>query len=174
MPFCLSDLTFQEIYQTYASMVYNVCLNYFGNEADAQDCTQDVFIKIHKKLDTFKEESSHKTWIYKITTNTCLDKIKATKRRRKLYELGSFLGLKYEPITYEHPGVELEQKEAVNRIMTIINDLPEKQRTAIILKRLENLSQKEIADIMNCSTKAVESLVSRAKNTIKRKLNEGY
>ncbi len=154
-------------------MVYNVCLNYFGNEADAQDCTQEVFIKIHKKIALFKGDSSYKTWIYKITTNTCLDKIKADKRRQKLNDLGTFFGLKYQQVEYQHPGVQLEQKEAVNRIMKVINELPKNQRTAIILQRLENLSQKEIAEIMDCSPKAVESLVSRAKKTIKKKLSEG-
>jgi RNA polymerase sigma-70 factor (ECF subfamily) len=72
---------------------------------------------------------------------------------------------------FNHPGVELENREAVKAIMKIIDELPENQKTAIILKTIDDLKGKEIAEIMSISEKAVESLLSRAKNNLKEKLN---
>lgn len=60
-------------------MVYNVCLNYLQNIEDAEDVTQEVFVKIHRKLDSFNQQSSIKTWVYRISINACLDYLKAQK-----------------------------------------------------------------------------------------------
>jgi RNA polymerase sigma-70 factor (ECF subfamily) len=154
-------------------MVYNLALNYLGNSDDAKDCVQEVFIKIHQKLNKFKGESSIKTWVYRIAVNTCLDKIKSNKRKASLFQVASYLGFKLDKPVFDHPGIQLEQKEAVANIMAMISELPKNQQTALILKRIEGLSTKEISEILECSEKSVESLLSRAKSTLKTKLSEG-
>jgi RNA polymerase sigma factor (sigma-70 family) len=77
----------------------------------------------------------------------------------------------YESAEMNHPGIELEQKEAVEKILKAIDQLPAQQKTAVLLKRIEGLSQKEVAEIMKCSEKAVESLLSRAKKSLKLSLD---
>lgn len=77
-----------------------------------------------------------------------------------------------QPLEFNHPGIQLEQKEATERILIEIQKLPEKQQTAIILKSIEGLSQKEIAEIMDLSEKAVESLLSRARAKLKLNLKK--
>ena len=166
---------FQTIYSDHSSLVFNVCLNYLRNAEDAEEATQDVFIKVHAQHSRFNEKSSLKTWIYRIAINTCLDRIKAQKAQKRFAQIQSLFGLgteEKEPADYNHPGIELEDREAVSEIMDAIHDLPVNQKTAIILKSIEGLSQKEMSAVMELGEKAVESLLSRAKANLKKKLND--
>jgi RNA polymerase sigma factor (sigma-70 family) len=160
-------------------MVFNVCLNYLQNTHDAEEVTQDVFVKIHGKLDSFNADSELKTWIYRIAINQCLDFLKAKKRKKRFgFHLFIHTDVKEDDgmfSSFDHPGVQLEDKEATARIFLAINQLPERQKTALLLKSMEELSQNEIAEVMELSPKAVESLLSRARANLKEllKVNEG-
>jgi RNA polymerase sigma-70 factor (ECF subfamily) len=154
-------------------------LQYVQNTEDAQEIAQDVFLKVYEKLDTFQENSSLKTWIYRITINTSLDFIKAKKRDKRGF---FFSALRIDDPersisvpNFDHPGVLMEDKEAVAEIFRGINQLPEDQKTVILLMRLEDKTQAETAEIMEKTTKAVESLYQRAKKNLKNILtnNEG-
>lgn len=165
---------FNQLYHQHSKLVYNVCLNYLQNAPDAEEACQNVFVKLYHKYETFKKESEVKTWIYRITINECLDQLKSKKRIRRLNFL-SILDFGYEKIgtvvEFNHPGIILEEKESIEKIFKVINELSDNQKTAILLRAIEGLSQKEIADILNLSEKAVESLLSRARATLKTKLN---
>ena len=161
-------------------MVYNLALQYVQNTADAQEITQDVFVAIHQSLDGFQHNAKLSTWMYRITINKSLDFIKAQQRKKRL---GPFYSLffensstvKHDIKTFDHPGVLLEQQESFTTIFQLINALPENQRTALILNKIEQKTIIEIAEIMETSPKAVESLVQRAKTSLLKKLksNEG-
>lgn len=153
-------------------MVYNLCLNHLRNTNEAAEATQDVFIKVHDKLAGFKGDSAIRTWIYRVTINTCLDRIKAAKRKKR-----SFFGIplsseerSVEVVVFDHPGVRLEEREAMERLFAHIDALPASQRTALLLKGTEGLSMEEIAGVMNTSPKAVESLLSRARAALRARL----
>ncbi len=167
---------FEDIYEQYKDMVYNVSLSYLQNAQDAEEVTQDVFVKVYQKLSSFSKRSSLKTWIYRITTNACLDFIKAKNRKKRFAFISSLFNednrARRELLHFDHPGVQLEQKEAMKRIFDQINLLPENQKTAIILCRLEKLSHKEAAEIMNVSPKAVESLLQRARKKLLLNINK--
>lgn len=158
-------------------MVYNLALNYVQNNEDAQEITQDVFVSVHQSLDKFRNESSITTWIYRITINRCLDHIKARKRKKRFGFVYSIFGGAHdnEVKGFDHPGVLLEQKHALEKIFRLINELPANQKTALLLSKTEQKSQAEIAEIMGLSAKAVESLIQRAKSNLASKLkqNEG-
>ncbi|MCB0481765.1 MAG: RNA polymerase sigma factor [Flavobacteriales bacterium] len=171
-------MTLKEIYDEHKNLVYNVALQYVQNVKEAEEITQDVFLSIHEKLNTFKADSSLKTWIYRITVNKSLDLIKARKRIKRW---GIFVSTddetKYKTNVKEfnHPGVQLEQKEAMEKLFKAINELPENQKTALILLKIDDLKMNEAAEIMEVSMKAIESLFQRAKKNlaIKLNLNEG-
>jgi RNA polymerase sigma-70 factor (family 1) len=170
---------FNTTYQQYADLVFNVSLGYLQNSADAEEVTQDVFVKLHGQLDNFKGDSTLKTWIYRITVNQCLDFIKA-KKRKKRFGFHVFIrsDVKEDAAvfsSFDHPGVQLENKEATQHIYAAINQLPERQKTALLLKTMEGLSQNQIAEVMELSPKAVESLLSRSRTNLKELLknNEG-
>ncbi len=172
----VNEQLFKQVYEDHIEMVYNLCLNYLQNAEDAEEVCQDVFVKVYARMEKFEARSSWKTWIYRIAVNQCLDHLKAQKRQKRfgihvsLFPFGTS-----NPVlagNFRHPGVQLEDKEATERIFLHINNLPPKQKTALILKSLEGLSQKEIAEVMKMSEKAVESLLSRARSNLKKKLKD--
>lgn len=167
---------FRQVYEDHIEMVYNLCLNYLQNAEDAEEVSQDVFVKVHTRMAKFAGRSSLKTWIYRIAVNQCLDHLKAQKRQKRFgIHVSIFPFGTSNPVlagNFRHPGVQLEDKEATERIFRHINELPPKQKTALILKSLENLSQQEIAEVMKMSVKAVESLLSRARANLKKKLKQ--
>ncbi len=165
-----------ELYTTYKDMVFNLSLSYIQNIEEAEEITQDVFVAVYQSMDTFQEKSSINTWIYRITINKSLDYIKAKNRKKRLGVFASLFyentnEVKYEQPSFNHPGVLLEQKESVEIIFNHINQLPDNQKTALILYKLEHQSLESIAAIMNISSKAAESLIQRAKANLAKKIN---
>jgi len=155
-------------------MVYNLALSYVQNMEDAEEITQDVFVSVHQSLDSFQEKSAITTWMYRITINKCLDFLKAGQRKKRFaFFISLFYSdghtLKHHPIAYNHPGILLEDKEALEHLFKQINALPENQKTALILHKIEQKSQIEVAEIMNLSLKATESLIHRAKINLSKK-----
>lgn len=158
-------------------MVYNLALHYLQHKEDAQEITQDVFVTVYQSLATFKEESAISTWIYRITINKCLDFIKAKRRKKRFAFITSLFfegssDLKHNPSEFNHPGIQLEDKEALENIFKQINQLPDAQKTALILHKIEQKTQIEVAVIMKLSPKAVESLIQRAKSNLSKKLGK--
>jgi RNA polymerase sigma-70 factor, ECF subfamily len=178
----IAELKFEEFYNGHKNLVYNMCLHYVLNAEDAQDITQEVFVKVYQRYHQYNEEAaSLKTWICRIAINHCLDFLKAKKSKKRFGFLSSlFYPDSNEPINdaiiINHPGIETEDKEALQNLLQIIYTLPENQKTAIILSKIEDRPQKEVAEIMNISLKAVEALLQRAKQNIQKKLTntEGF
>jgi len=173
-------LQLEEIYSMYKNKVFNLALQYVQNIEDAEEITQDVFVRIHLSLAQFQHKAELSTWIYKITINKSLDYIKMKKRKKRFGLISSlFHQESNEPrmdvTEFNHPGVQMENKEATKKIFHAINALRENQRTAIILSKIEQKSQKEIAEIMQLKIGAVESLIARAKANLAifLKQNEG-
>lgn len=147
------------------------------DEGQAEDLTQEVFVTVYKSILSFNEKSSLSTWIYRIAVNKCLDHIRAKSRQKRS---GLLTQLFYretgEPITehsdFIHPGILAENREKSKFLFKAINSLPENQKTVFVLTHIEDLPQKEVAEIMNTSLKAVESLLQRAKSNLRKMLGE--
>jgi RNA polymerase sigma-70 factor (ECF subfamily) len=169
---------FEAVYNEFKQLVYNLALNYTQHAEDAQDITQEVFVKIYRNYQKHDPETaSLKTWIYQITINHCLDFIRSKKSKKRFGFISSlFKGDSNEPVVdaadFNHPGIAAEDKEELQQLLLLINELPGSQKTALILVKIENRTQKEVAEIMNTSVKAVESLLQRAKQTLAKKLND--
>lgn len=169
------EIEFNRVFEELHKKVFNLSLQYVFNTEDAAEITQDVFLSVYDKLETFKGESSLSTWVYRITINKSLDFLKAKNRQKR-----SFLRLfksdeeamVHVPVHFNHPGIEVEDKEQLEILMRQIHLLPESQKTAIVLLRIEGMSTAEVAEIMNISQKALESLFQRAKTNLKKLLTE--
>lgn len=124
------------------------------------------------KLNTFRNDAELKTWIYRITINQSLDFLKHKQRKKRSFIITLFTNNKEENLLpdFDHPGVLMEQSEDLRILMQKIYRLSENQKTVIILLKIENLPQKEVAKIMNISEGAVESLFQRAKKSLKKLL----
>ncbi len=149
------------------------------NKEDAEDLTQEVFIEVFHSLEKFKQESSLSTWIYRITVNKSLDFLRKKNRKKRFGFMTSLFHKETSEVNFDkghfdHPGILLEKKENARILFEAIDLLSENQKTAFILFHVEELSQKEIAAIMNLSPKAIESLIQRAKTTLREKLGDLY
>ena len=165
--------SFLIIYHKHKDLVYNLCMNYLQNREDAEEVFQDVFLSVHQKIVLFEGKAKVKTWLYRITVNKSLDFIKARKAKKRFafFKMASIDDLEISG-RIDHPGIILENKESTERILEAMNSLPANQKTALVLKSMEQLSQKEIAEVMKKDVKAVESLLSRARKNLKEKLSK--
>jgi RNA polymerase sigma-70 factor (ECF subfamily) len=155
--------TFKEIYHSNYESVMRLCLGYLGGDKDeADDLTQEVFIKVWDNLNGFREESKVSTWIYRIAVNTCLARIRKSKKNIRTDSIGD-IG-------------EIEQPSAVDRekmfksLYKCINRLSETNR-AIILLELEGLPQKEIAEVIGIKHEAIRTRIHRIKNDLTKCVN---
>jgi len=167
---------FATLVANYQNMVYNTSLGILQNEQDAEEATQDVFIKVHKGFAKFGEQSSLRTWIYKIAINTALDAYRKN-RRTKQKGFGFLFGnntLAEEPANFHHPGVVLDQKENAAILFKALNKLPEKQKLAFLLQKTEGLNVQEVAEIMETTAMAITSLLARAKENLRTIIGDTY
>lgn len=172
-----SLIDFTTIYNQYKVLVYNVALNYLQNCEDAEEITQDVFVKVYQSISKFNNNASLKTWIYRITINESLDFIKRKNSKKRFFIFGNRSKNEFEYLNtsnFEHPGILLENKENAKILFDVINTLPENQKTAFILSKLDGLSNPEIAAIMKTTITAVGALVFRAKTTLQEKLENKF
>lgn len=172
------ESAFKTVVNTYKKMVYNTVLGFVQNTGDAEDITQDVFIKIFENISGFKQQCKLSTWIYRISITQAVD----FNRRRNRKKRGGFIlslfnnqqQLIYNMPDFAHPGVLAESKEQSEILFKAINRLPKNQQTAFLLQKMDDCSQQKIAEIMNLSQGAVESLLSRAKDNLKKLLINYY
>ena len=168
---------FEKLYHEFKTLVFNVALNYLQNVEDAEEITQDVFVKVYKSLENFNQKSSHKTWIYRITINQSLDYIKQKNSQKRFFIFGKKSQNEQEYLnttTFEHPGILMEKQEDAKILFEVINTLTENQKTAFLLSKLDGLSNSEVAEIMQLSISSVESLIFRAKVALQDKLSEKF
>jgi RNA polymerase sigma-70 factor, ECF subfamily len=164
----------------YQSLVFRTCMGFLHDKDDCDDLTQDIFIQAYQSLKGFKGESAFSTWIYRIAVNASLNKVRKNSGNPVLNRLDSLFGSgKEKEITLpvfdsENPESLLITKEHSRWIQNALNCLPENQRTAIVLSKYDDLSQKEIAEIMHTTEGAVEALLQRAKANLRLKLSPGY
>lgn len=167
---------FTDIVEQCQVMVYNAALSIVQNETDAEDVTQEVFIGVYEELKAFREDAKLSTWIYRITINKALDFEKRKKRQKHggLLKRIFRVSEEDEPVSFYHPGAQLDNKEKAAVLFKALKKLPQNQQVAFTLHKIEGLAYKEVAEIMNTSLYAVESLIARAKTGLKKILEDYY
>jgi len=173
----IQKLTIEEIIDQYQDRVYNTCLGFLKNPDEAKDMAQEVFILVFKNLGKFKGDAAYSTWIYRIAVNACLEHVRNSKRKKRsasLVQIDSNAEREMTINSFYHPGVELENKERSVILFHAIDQLPELQKTAFTLHKVEGLSYEEIGKIMKKSLSSVESLMHRAKQNLRIKLKHYY
>jgi RNA polymerase sigma-70 factor (ECF subfamily) len=166
--------------ERHQSMVFLTCMGFVHNKEDADDLTQEIFIQAYQALKSFKAEASFSTWLYRIAVNASLNRVRKTSKTGLFSRLSALLGndAKSErdfPAAHaENPEEILLKAEQAKWVQQALDSLPEKQRTAIVLSKYDELSQKEIATIMDTTEGAVEALLQRAKANLREKLSSGF
>lgn len=163
--------SFRVIAEEYSEQLFKVALGYMHSKEEAEDMVQEAMVKAYNNINNFKGKSKLSTWLYRITVNTCLNEIEKRKRASLLNRITDITErLRNISANEENPEQQIIRQEREKKVQIAIDSLPAKQKTALILQRYRELSQKEIAEIMQLSEGSVEQLLQRAKKNLRKKL----
>jgi RNA polymerase sigma-70 factor (ECF subfamily) len=172
------EAAFKTIVDTWQKMVYSTALGMLQNTADAEDIAQEVFVQVYQSIHTFKGDAKLSTWLYRITVAKVIDHERRKKSKKRFAYITSLFNQQGEevihPADFNHPGVTLDKKETAAVLFAAVKQLPEKQRIAFTLHKLEGLSQAEVSEVLHTSLTAVELLIHRAKLNLRKKLTNYY
>jgi RNA polymerase sigma-70 factor (ECF subfamily) len=171
------DMTaFEELVEKYKQPVMNLVYRTVRDATEAEDLTQQVFVQVFKAADRYRVSARFSTWLFTIARNLCLNEI----RRRSRHPADSLDATRaddedeplrqFEDLKNFSPPDHLLQNELRDKIQQALAELPESQRTAILLFREEDMSYEEIAKILDCSLSATKSVIHRGREALKQKL----
>ena len=167
------DKAFNLLMNRYKKPVLSFIYRFLGNPEEAEDVAQDVFVKAYQAIrnnGVQKQEKAFSTWLFQVARNAAIDRIRWLKRR-PADSLSAMQDNGWDTINNDrNPYENTEADELQQEIATAIAELPEKQRTALILFEYEDLSYEEIAKILECQKKSVENHLYRARQSLKPKL----
>ncbi|WP_016778492.1 RNA polymerase sigma factor [Anaerophaga thermohalophila] len=158
---------FSRLVEKYRQKVFQTSMGFLHNADDAEDLTQDIFVKVWHSLKSFDGRSTFSTWLYRIAVNQAINRVRKNKLR-------SFVGINNEVNESQYSGnyaeENLEREEQKKQIWQAINKLKSNQKKAFVLFYYQELSIKEVAEVMDMSQKATESLVFRARKNLQKAL----
>jgi RNA polymerase sigma-70 factor (ECF subfamily) len=168
---------FDKLVLRHKDKLFNLCYSFLGDYEEANDSSQEAFIKAYRGLKKFRFESSFSTWLYRIAVNTCTNKVKSLAYRQKkmtssLDNPGGTDGNRAVEIRDDAPTplMKLEEKERQDLIRNAIDRLPADHKAVIALRDMEGLSYEEIAEITGSNLGTVKSRLSRARIDLRCKL----
>ena len=170
------EASFKYLVENYKDRIFNTAIGIVQNAEDAEDVAQEVFIQVYRSIHSFKGESKLSTWMYRIATTRSLDLLRSRKSKKRFGFMQRLFGEGNEPLyeipDFNHPGVAMDRKETAAKLFKAIAQLPENQKAAFTLHKLEDLSYQEISEVMQTSVPAVESLMHRAKQNLRKILEK--
>ncbi len=169
-----SNAAFAGLMDRYEERVFRLLSRYTRDRAEIEDLAQEVFVKVFKKLDTFQQDSSLYTWLYRIAVNTANDHF-SRRGRRQLRLVGEEDLLENradaDGDTAVTPLLDAERREVTRQI---VDGLPEKYRTILVLREFEELSYTDMAEVLGISIGTVESRLFRARQRFKEALERRF
>lgn len=173
-----SQKAFELLVEKYQRLVVMTCRGFLSNYADAEDLAQEVFIEVFQSIHRFRNESKLSTWLYRIAVNKSLNFVRRQKRSKIFESLdrlfsdntngSNHYGL--QNASNGTPDGQIQIAEDRKALKQAINSLPDNQRIAFILNKYMDLTYKEVAEVMNITLPAVESLLFRAKTNLQKKI----
>ena len=168
---------FGQLVTLYENKILNYCYRMLGNRADAEDATQEVFVKLYRFIDSFTGQSVFSTWLYKIASNVCLDLLRKNKRHTDTVSLHQqnaegeefLLNIEDKGLT---PYESAQVSEAQRALFLALEQLGEEQRQVVVLRDVEGLSYEEIAQITGTAPGTVKSRINRARQALKKLLEK--
>ncbi len=170
------EKAFERLLTKYRNLVYTIMLKMVRNPQEAEDLTQEAFMKAFNSLASFNEEFAFSTWLMKIATNNCIDFLR--KRKLKTYSINEPIQYKDEKVEFELPDKEpgpertLLQEERRRIIEEAIEQLPPRYRHVIILRHKEEKSYEEIAELLDLPLGTVKAQIFRARELLNKILKE--
>lgn len=165
---------FEALLNKYRNLVYHVMYKMVNNSQEAEDLTQEAFIKAFRALSSFNEEFAFSTWLMKIATNNCIDYLR--KKKLKVFSIDEPVKYKDEELQFELPDNEpspekqMLAEERTKYINNAINSLPPRYRHVIVLRHKEEKSYEEISEILNLPLGTVKARIFRAREMLNKKM----
>jgi RNA polymerase sigma-70 factor (ECF subfamily) len=165
--------SFEKLISSYQKKVFNIAFGMMHNHDDAYDISQEVFIRVFKSIRKFKGQSSFSTWLYRITTNACLDELRKRKNNKNIISIDQEIQLEdgevFRQIEDDGPTPELvaERNELREIIKEAISKLSDEHKEVIVLRDIQGFSYDDIADIIKCPQGTVKSRINRARRMLK-------
>jgi RNA polymerase sigma-70 factor, ECF subfamily len=165
---------FAELVELYKDKVFQICFRMLGNRHEAEDIAQEAFIRAYVNIETFNQKRKFSTWLFRIATNLCIDRIR--KKKPDYYldaEVAGTDGLTmYSQVAadVQMPEDEVENMELQETIQKEISKLPEKYRSVIVLKYIEELPLQEISEILDMPLGTVKTRVHRGREALRKQL----
>jgi RNA polymerase sigma-70 factor, ECF subfamily len=156
--------SFKDIYDITADYIYTIVYKVVGNKEDAEEVTQDVFVKIHGNLGKFNFKSTFKTWIYRIAVNKAIDRYRKRKRRKEVnVDFGDDLIAQKYGSSHD---AGFDEEESSDLLRTMLMELPVEQRACIALRGMKGLSYEEISSVLKVNINTVRSRIKRAREKL--------
>lgn len=175
--FCSGDVrAFQDIVERYKKKVYYLAYDITGDHHDAEDISQEVFIKVFRSLKNFRRDAKMSSWLYQITVNTSIDSLrKSSSKSKKLVDQPDLENLpKAQPETgnaANNPEQSVESAMIQKRISQALQNITPRERTVFVMRHYNGLKMNEIAEILNLSVGTVKSLLFRAIKKLRKDLS---
>jgi RNA polymerase sigma-70 factor (ECF subfamily) len=160
---------FEDLYRKHYRRVYSICLRMTGNVAEAEDLTQEVFIQLHRKLDSFRGESAFTTWLHRLTVNQVLMHFRKRSVKSELTTEDGEMPDSVDPDTLNPEAMPIVDRISLE---TAIAQLPPGYRTAFVLHDVEGYEHEEIARILGCSPGTSKSQLHKARLKLRRLIQQ--
>jgi len=164
------QVAWEEIVRQHRRKVFNIAYKFTGRHDEAEDLTQDIFLKIFKSLHTFDRRANFQTWLVSVSRNLCIDHYRSVRKERETIDRDVDAG----ELTPAAPGQNafqaLEQADRVELLRKAMAELPESLRKAVVMRDLKELSYQEIADQLNLPEGTVKSRINRGRTELARQV----
>lgn len=169
-----SEAAFRTLVEHYQDRVYRVIFSLLRSPEEAEDVAQEVFVEVHQTIDRFRGEATLSTWLYRLATSRALKNLRRARAKKRFAYFTSLLGfgneVLHEAPTHAHPLALLEDQQQLQLLVAHVAQLPDQQRVAFTLRHEQELSYEQIAAVLSTSVPAVESLLFRARKTLRTRL----
>jgi RNA polymerase sigma-70 factor (ECF subfamily) len=171
---CLNgdQLAWEAIVRQYWRKVFNVAYKFVGRHDEAEDLTQDIFLKIFKSLDTFDRRANFQTWLISISRNLCIDHYRSVRKERETIDRDVDANELAPPSHDPGPVAALEQRDRVALLRQAMSTLPDTLRTAVLMRDIQELSYQEIADTLRLPEGTVKSRINRGRTELARQIRK--
>jgi len=169
---CLSgdQAAWEDIVRLYRRKVFNIAYKFVGRHDEAEDLTQDVFLKVFKSLRTFDRRANFSTWLISVSRNLCIDHYRSVRRERELVNHDVDVVTLARPIGGNTPQAMLERRDRVAMLRTALDKLTPSLRAAIMLRDIQELSYQEIAERLGVPEGTVKSRINRGRTELARQI----
>jgi RNA polymerase sigma-70 factor, ECF subfamily len=166
------EIAWEQIVRQYWRKVFNVAYKFVGRHAEAEDLTQEIFLKIFKSLDTFDRRANFQTWLISISRNLCIDHYRSVRKERETIDRDVDASQLSPPANDAGHVAALEQRDRVSLLRQALVTLPDTLRTAVLMRDIQEMSYQEIADKLRLPEGTVKSRINRGRTELARQIRK--